>query len=414
VYQIYSVLYRVVLFFLLPFEYLKRPKALRRRWLRERFGFIEPSDRPTIWIHAVSVGEVNASVPFIKALKERFPSRGIVVSTITDTGQEIASKRLSDIARIIYLPFDIPSALKRAVKRINPIAFISVETEIWPNVFRVMKNSGSAIAVVNGRISEGSFNGYRKIRFFLKDVFRYIDIFCMQNNLYAGRITEIGADPERVMVTGNFKFDIGTEPSRWDISFLGTTIIAGSTHRGEEDLILDTYIRLKKEFPSLCLILAPRHPERFDEVYNLSASKGVSVIRRSGLQGESVAEGSVFLLDVMGELFSAYSKADIAIMGGSFIKHGGQNPLEPAFWEKPILCGPHMENFPFIEEFFKEGGAIRVNTSDALYEALRGLIKEPSKRVSIGKRAKALCMKNSGAIEKTIEALSNYIKNGDI
>lgn len=413
-YQIYSVLYQVVLFFLLPFEYLKRPKALRRRWLRERFGFIEPSNKPTIWVHAVSVGEVNASVPFIRALKERFPSRDIVVSTITDTGQEIASKKLSDIAKVIYLPFDIPFTLKRAALRINPIVFISVETEIWPNVFRVIKNLGLATAVVNGRISERSFNGYRKIRFFLKDVFSNVDIFCMQNNLYAERVTQIGADPKKVLVTGNFKFDIGTEPSRWDISFSGTTIIAGSTHRGEEALILDTYIRLRKEFPTLCLILAPRHPERFDEVYNLSASKGVSAIRRSGYNKGAVDEGSVFLLDVMGELFSAYSKADIAIMGGSFIKHGGQNPLEPAFWEKPILCGPHMENFPFIEEFFKEGGAIRVKTSDDLYEALKGLIKEPSKGISIGKRAKELCLKNSGAIEKTIEALSNYIKNGDI
>lgn len=414
VYRIYSVLYGIVLFFLLLFEYLKRPKAKRARWLKEKFGFIEPSNKPTIWVHAVSVGEVNASVPFVRMLKERFPSRDIVVSTITDTGQDIASKKLSDIAKILYLPFDISSILRRAALRTRPVIFISVETEIWPNIFRVMRASGSTIAIVNGRISEDSFNGYRKIRFFLKNVFANVDIFCMQDNLYAGRITEIGADPKKVLVTGNFKFDIGSEPKEWGISFSGTTIIAGSTHRGEESLILDTYMRLKEEFPSLCLILAPRHPERFDEVYNLCTSKGVYVIRRSDYKGGAIPAGSVFLLDVMGELFSAYSSADIAVMGGSFIKHGGQNPLEPAFWEKPILCGPHMENFPFVEEFFKEGGAISVKTEDELYESLMTLIKDPSKRVSIGKRAKELSMKNSGAIKKTIDALSNYIKNGDI
>ena len=439
-YTLYSLLYLAALSLLFPFEYLKRPKSLRKKWLREKLGFIKADTSPveantpafkadgksqTVWLHAVSVGEVNASVPFLRAMTARYPSLGIVVSTITDTGQKVASERLSDIAKIIYLPFDAGFSLKRAIRRIRPVIFISFETEIWPNTFRLMREAGAPVAILNGRISEKSYSGYKKISFFLKRVFDNVSLFCMQDELYAERAVGLGASKEKVQVTGNFKFDInalGGKPE-WADTISGPVIIAGSTHRGEEELILGVYLRLKEEFPTLNLILAPRHPARFREVEELIASKrihplskGIQVVKRSGMsenQSNKAAggslKGSVLLLDVMGELFSAYSISDIAIIGGSFIEHGGQNPLEPAYWGKPILCGPHMENFPFVEEFFREGGALSI-TKDKLYQVLGELLKNPDRRHSIGKKAKELCGKNAGAVEKTINALSAYLK----
>ncbi|MBI4824383.1 MAG: 3-deoxy-D-manno-octulosonic acid transferase [Nitrospirae bacterium] len=407
----YSLIYLLSVIILLPYEFLKRQRSLRRRWLKEKFGFIRINKQPSsIWLHAVSVGEVMASLPFIKALKEQYPRLYIVVSTVTDTGQKVASERLKGIAETIYIPFDISFCLRRALQSIKPILFIAVETEIWPNIFRVMRISEVPVAIVNGRISSASFRGYMRIRVFMKRVLENVDLFCMQEPEYAQRIIAIGAKKHAVSVTGNFKFDLKASSQRplWANCIQGNAIIAGSTHKGEEDLVLSVFMALKKDFPNLNLILAPRHPERFNEVEDLIKSKGVSYLRRSRLSG---FEGSsaVILLDTIGELFSAYSIADIAIIGGSFIKHGGQNPLEPAYWGKPVVCGPHMENFPFVEEFLKEGAIIRADEL-TLYRILKELLRDPEKRSAIGIRAKELCMEKTGAVQNTLKALERYLE----
>ena len=416
---IYSLLYTAVLLVLLPFEYLKRPKGLRSRWLRERLGSLSFSlktrNGKVVWVHAVSVGEVLSSVPLIKELKKRYPSLLIVLSTVTDTGQGIAAQKLSDLADIVYLPFDLSAVIRRMIKTVRPALFIVMETELWPNIFRVLRRKGVPILIFNGRISDDSFRGYRKIRFFMKKVLECVDLFCMQELIYKERIEALGADKERTRVIGNFKFDI--EPPKrlpdWAAFLKGPVILAGSTHEGEEELMVAVFERLRKDLPGLNLILAPRHPGRFDRAEEIVKARGLPYARRSKLAGaESISHdkgGTVLILDTIGELASAYGAADVAIIGGSFSNHGGHNPLEPAFWGKCVVCGPHMENFPFIQDFYAAKSAVRAD-SESLYDVLRELIRSPEKRKAMGERARLIYGEKAGAVEKAMEVLEGYLE----
>lgn len=413
---IYSILYLVALAFLLPYEYLKRPQGLRKRWLKERFGLYEGMPKAgrqkRVWVHAVSVGEVIASVVLIKKLKERYPSLEVVVSTVTDTGQKVAGERIGTLAKIVYVPFDLPVAIGNALDRINPSLFIIMETELWPAMIGAAHRRNVPVVLMNGRISEGSFKGYSKLKLFLRSVLNNMDLLCVQNELYAERLRLLGAAPQKVKVIGSFKFD--TTPSahlpQWTTLLQGPVIIAGSTHRPEEELILNVYAQLKNDFPKLNIIVAPRHPERFKEVEELIRQKGLDYVKRSEMSDKtSLSSGLVILLDVIGELASTYGAADLAIMGGTFIEHGGQNPLEPAYWEKAIVCGPHMENFPFIEEFYIRGGALEADAS-TLYQHIKELLASPEKMASMGKMAKELYQKNAGATERAVALLERYLR----
>lgn len=425
----YSLLYAVALLALLPYEYFRRPKGIRRRWLRERFGFITPppvtGDAPLLWIHAVSVGEVISAIPLIRALKGRYPSLRIVISTVTDTGQKLACERISDIAYPVYLPFDLVSVLNRLMKRVKPRIFIAMETELWPNAFRVLRKGGIPILVLNGRISDRSFSGYKKIRFFIKEVVRWVDMFCMQEEVYKERIRALGADAERIRVTGNFKFD--TRPSEtipgWSKYLRGPVIVAGSTHEGEEELMVSVCMRLRDEHPELNLIIAPRHPERFQRVEEMLAAQGLPYIKRSAMNPQSEESGpergntqrlsgTIVILDSIGELAPVYGVADVAVIGGSFADHGGHNPLEPAFWTRPVICGPHMENFPFIHDFYKEGAAIKAGAED-LYGVLNELLSSPEKRTAMGKKARLLYDEKAGAVQRAMAILERYL-NADL
>ncbi|MBT9536625.1 MAG: 3-deoxy-D-manno-octulosonic acid transferase [Nitrospirae bacterium] len=423
---IYSFLYFIVLIFLLPFQYRKRPKGLRQRWLKEKFGFfnfqLSTLNSKLIWIHAVSVGEVIASLPLLEKLKVRYPSVSLVLSTITDTGQKVAMEKASEGTKVIYLPFDLNFILKRTLKNIQPNLFITIETELWPNLLLMLKKRKIPAVVMNGRISDDSFKGYKKIKFFMQSIIDCVDLFCMQDAVYAGRIKELGAQEEKIRVIGSFKFD--TVPSlnvpEWTKLLTYPVIIAGSTHRGEEDLIASSYIELKKDFPGLTLIIAPRHPERFKEVEELVKKKGLEYIKRSELAskfpgfrasrlGESPGvTGLIIILDAVGELASVYGVSDVAVIGGSFIEHGGQNLLEPAFWAKPIICGPHMENFPFAKEFYEKGAAIETESS-ALSKKLKELLQSPEKRKSMGNKAKDLYNEKAGAVERAMKEIERYL-----
>jgi 3-deoxy-D-manno-octulosonic-acid transferase len=419
---IYSFLYSMVLLVLLPFEYFKRPKGLRSRWLRERFGLIDSTlanqDERPVWVHAVSVGEALSAVPLIKELKKRYPRIRIVLSTVTDTGQNIASQKLSGIAQIVYLPFDLATVLRRMIRSTRPSLFIVMETELWPNIFRVFGREKIPVLIFNGRISDNSFRGYRKIKFFMEKVLGYVDIFCVQERVYKERIEALGADEKKVRVLGNFKFDI--EPPdklpEWSGFLKGPVVLAGSTHEGEEELMVSVFERLKKDFPGLNLILAPRHPERFDSAEQLVKAKGLPYVRRSGLAACSSLSprkegGVVLILDTIGELASAYGLADVAVMGGSFSDHGGHNPLEPAFWSKPVICGPHMENFPFVEEFYATEGAVEAQDAGGLYDTLKELFLSPEKRNAMGERAKLVYTERAGAVKKAMAILEGYLKS---
>lgn len=423
----YRILYFFALLILLPFEYFKRPKELRRRWLREKFGIISATVQkesltetlpgkktPLLWIHAVSVGEVSSSIPLLRKIREKYPYVGLLLTTITDTGQRVAIERVPPGTRVAYLPFDLKETLKRSLKNIRPDVFITMETEIWPNLFVTFKQRKIPVIIMNGRISEKSFKRYRKIRFFMKHVLASVDLFAMQETVYAERIKALGAPENKTAVIGNFKFD--TRPSEniplWTHLLAQPMIIAGSTHAQEEELVLSSYQILKQDFPDLNLIIAPRHPERFQEVEELIKAKGLHCSRSSKLCSEPADPQSIrsriVLLDAVGELASVYKACDIAVIGGSFIPHGGQNLLEPAYWSKPILCGPHMENFPFVKEFYDAEAAFEV-TEDTLYEKLKLLLHSPEKRKLAGGKARKLYDQKTGAVERAADMLKQWL-----
>jgi 3-deoxy-D-manno-octulosonic-acid transferase len=397
---------------------LKRPQDIRQRWLREKFGLFSSRfsilNSEFIWVHAVSVGEVMAAIPLLKSLKVRYPLKGIVLSTITDTGQKVAQERSPEGTTVIYLPLDFSSILSSVLKRSRPELLIIIETELWPNMLRVFKAYGVPVILLNGRISENSYKGYKKISFFMKTVLSHIDFFGMQETIYAERIQSFGIDKSRVLEIGNLKFD--TQPPsqipRWTEKIQGTVIVAGSTHEGEEALITSVYTKLKKDFPGLNLIIAPRHPERFKEVEKMLESTKTNFLKRSSLSAHSSGpdqiHGELILLDSVGELSAIYGISTIAIIGKSFRGYGGQNPLEPAFWGKPILCGPHMENFPVIGDFYQEGASVEVS-EDGLYTKLKEMLLSPEKTQEIGSKAQQLYRRNTGAVDRSIEIISRYI-----
>ena len=416
-YLIYSIIYSIAVIFLLPFEYFRRPKGIRRRWVREKFGFWvdKMGQGGIIWIHAVSVGEVMAATPLLKGLKKEYPMKGIILSTVTDTGQKVAKERAPEGTRIVYLPFDIPPILNAVVKKVMPEILIVIETELWPNMFRVFKRNGIPIILLNGRISEDSFRGYKKISFFMKKVLSRVDFFGTQNEEYAERLKSLGVPAARVRSIGNFKFD--TRPSPlipvWTERIQGPVVTAGSTHEGEEDLMTSVYLELRKEFPDLNLILAPRHPERFQNVEEMLRSKGLSFLKRSALgnqQPDNIFRGVIILLDTIGELSAIYGISDIAIIGKSFRGSGGQNPLEPSYWGKPIICGPHMENFPIIRDFYRAGAAIEVDENN-LYAELKELLLSPEKAREVGLRGHEIYRKNAGAVKAAIEIVEWYLSD---
>jgi len=409
---IYSIIYTIVILVLFIPQYLKRPKELRRKWFEEKLGGLPEMDH-SFWVHAVSVGEVNAAIQLLKRLRERYPDMPIVLSTITDTGQKVASDKVPEGVRVLYLPFDINCILERAFMRVKPRMLIVIETELWPNIFRLSYKKNIPVIILNGRISEKASRGYLKISFFMKKVLSYVTVCSMQSSLDAERLMALGADGKKVQVSGNFKFDMeipGERPA-WTTSVTGPVIVAGSTHRGEEKLVLTAYLENLGKFPDLKLVLAPRHPERFREVADLLRGRKIPFVMRSELGAGAIAEEpfreKVLLLDSVGELSSVYCIADIALIGKSFIGTGGQNPLEPAYWGKPILCGLHMENFPFMSEFYDEGAAFEVEPA-FLAEKIGSLLAAPESAKKAGEKARKIYSGKSGAVGKALKLIEKY------
>lgn len=410
---LYQVVYATALALRFPLEYAKRSRALRARWRAERFGVCpqRAGSAPLLWIHAVSVGEVIAASSFIRAFQARHPGYEVALSTVTDTGQTVARERLGESVLVFYMPFDLGFALRRAIGRLRPSLVVIMETELWPAAIGVFNASHIPVALLNGRISEKSYEGYRRIRAFLRPVLRGIGLFCMQDETYARRIIDLGADNKNVIVTGSFKFDIKVkaEEVSWAGQMEGQVLVAGSTHPGEDELFLDVYQRLRTARAGLVMVLAPRHPERAGNVEALVRSRGLPCQRRTRLApGEKIRDG-VFLLDTVGELSSVYQVSHVAMMGGSFVPRGGQNFLEPAFWGKPVVCGPYMGNFPFVSEFYRAGAALEADAG-SLYNVLEELLASPERRRTVGERAKALLDKNRGAVESALEALDALMK----
>jgi 3-deoxy-D-manno-octulosonic-acid transferase len=390
--------------------------------LRQRLGVLPLSfnlDRePSIWVHAVSVGEVLAVRPLVSGLKERFPSLRLFVSTTTVTGQDVARKSLGDADGVFYFPFDVPWIVRRVLDVVNPRLFLMVENEIWPHLLRECRRRDVKTAIVNGRISARSFPRYRFARPFFRRVLDDVDRCCMQGDESAQRIVGMGADPARVVVTGSLKFDAAALPA---VSARGRdrvlryvriardrpVVVAGSTMRGEEVPVLRAFRHVKATSPQALLIVAPRHKERFDEVVQVARGEGFSVVRRSELPIDAEPRADVVVLDTIGELAQIYQLATLAFVGGSLVPTGGHNILEPAVFGRPILFGPHMSNFAEIaREFLARDAAVQVASARALEEVLPAVLFDPVRRASLGAAASALVEANRGANDRTLEAIA--------
>ncbi len=408
---LYNLLLSIALLFYLPWILFKKGPQDRRAFIRERFGIAEYS-KTDIWVHAVSVGEIIATLPFLKMLKKEFPQKKITITTTTYTGQKIARESFPEADRIMYIPVDTSFCVKRVVNILRPEIFIAVETELWPMLFQLLKDTGAKLVTLNGRISNNSFKGYKRIKPLLKCLLPNIDFFYMQDEKYASRIIELGAEKEKVGVMGSFKFDIDMKESGnlpWIENIQGDILLAASTHRGEDEIILDAYKMIKKSAPNLKLIIAPRHPERFDEVGALIKSRGLEYIRRSTLHGEIATDRDVILMDTIGELSRAFASISITFIGGSLVPVGGHNILEPAYWSKPIIFGPHMDNFPIAVEFIERSAALQVNGPEDMAKTVIELLDNKTRAESMGRNAKEIVEKNRGAVKKAVDLIRNYI-----
>ena len=405
----YTLLYTTAFLVLLPREILKRPSKLRKRWLKERLGFIskmEKKDKKRVWIHAVSVGESIAARPVIKCLRQRGDVE-IFATTVTDTGQQVMRAFLKEDEHLFYAPFDMPSAVERFVENIEPDLILIMETEIWPNLLRIAKRHSVRTCLINGRISESSYRGYRKISFFIKSVLEAFDCMCMQTEEDQRRILGLGAREDRVAVFGNLKFDVPRpeRPPEWTEKLGRPRIVAGSTHEGEDEIVLEAFANIKRSFSEATLVIAPRHPERFELVAELIKKMGFRLGRRSKEEFDDV---EVLLLDSIGELSSVYGGADVAVMGGSFVDKGGHNLFEPASWGVPIICGEYMYNFPLSLEFFTKGAALKT-TPERLSDDILRIFKDKDSKELIGKKALDIYNRHAGAVNKTMEVINGLI-----
>lgn len=387
--------------------------------LRERMGHLpealrKPSSEPTIWVHAVSVGEVLAARGLVRGLKSRFPTHRVLLSTTTLTGNQVARQGgLWD--GLFFAPFDWPGPVRRVLEILKPRLLLLVETEIWPNLIRAAGEGGAKVAVVNGRISPRSYSRYRRIRFFLRNVLEGVDLFLMQAEPHADRLRGMGAPPARVSVSGNLKFDAPEAPTPPEslsrlISGEGPLVVAGSTADGEEKILLEAYNRILRVHPTARLLLAPRHPERFDVVPPLIRGAGFQCLRRSQAGEGPWGRGVVLLLDTLGELAQVYPAATIVFVGGSLVPSGGHNVVEAAVAGKAVIVGPHMENFQEIaDDFGGEGALLRVGSGEELASVAIELLSDERRRVEIGERARAIVLRNRGALQKTVKALEALV-----
>jgi 3-deoxy-D-manno-octulosonic-acid transferase len=384
--------------------------------LGQRFGFVPLAPGPDrFWVHAVSVGEVMAAVPLVQALRHRWPATEVVISTVTATGARVARTRLADTAGAFVFPLDFASATRRAVRRVRPRCFVALETELWPNLLRALAEAGVPAVLANGRISDRSFRRYHRVRGLFRRVLEHVSLFAMQSEEDARRIIALGARPDRVVVTGNLKMeappgDAGAERLWRRLLHLGEerVWIAGSTHRGEEAQILDAFLALRRAGESLCLILAPRHPERVEEVETLARARGLEPMRRSRL-APGPPDGPI-LLDTIGELAQLYAVADVIFVGGSLVPVGGHNVIEPALHAKPVVFGPHMGNFRDAAALLLTvDAAVQVADGAQLVPALRALLNDPEGRRRRGEAAWTAVRAHQGACERTLDALASVL-----
>jgi 3-deoxy-D-manno-octulosonic-acid transferase len=390
--------------------------------LRERLGFISQEIVETlaatrnIWVHAVSVGEVMAVEGIIAGLRRDYPGHRIVLTVTTKTGHSFARQKYRDIALVLWSPVDLSIAVGRFVRAIRPVIYIVAETELWPNLFLRLSKDRVPIVMVNGRISDRAFPRYRLARKLLQNTLGRVIIFGMQSRQDADRIIEMNADAKRVHVTGNLKFDnvpegVAAAPSDYGLDGEHRVLLAASTHPGEEDILLDIFQSLKSTDPELRLVLVPRHPERAFSIAEAVGRAGFVPVLLSGKHAV-IRQEEVLIVDSIGHLVALYSLATVAFVGKSLTVKGGHNIIEPAVFGKPIVIGPHMQNFHDITQaFLSDNGIIQVKDAAELKAAIKKLLEEPDTCSGLGDRARTIVHRHRGATVRTLDLIRMVMPN---
>ncbi|MFC1497826.1 3-deoxy-D-manno-octulosonic acid transferase [Verrucomicrobiota bacterium] len=421
---------------------LMLPRFLIRMWRRggyrkdflQRAGIYSPdvlkrlSAKKRIWVHAVSVGEVYVALRFMRELRPDNRDIAFILTTNTSTGYKIAEAGLNDDDVLLYFPLDFSCVVNRVLGKLNPAALILTECELWPNLIRLAKNRNIPIILINGRISESSYKGYKLLRFCFSKVLECMDLFLVQTDTDKQRLLDIGASRTKIHVVGSAKYDItGADGSNRDhvfdileatgISRSDNIMVGGSTWPGEEDALLAIYKRLRTSFKDLRLVLVPRHAERAGDVEKDIARHGLTCVRRSKIEQSSAGEFAhtgdnnvVLLVDTTGELMDFYSAAAVIFVGKSLKAHGGQNIIEPAILGKPVIVGPYMENFPVvISDFLTANAVIQVQDEEELEENLRSLLADEKLCKDYGLRAQALAKEKQGVVQNSVELMRKVI-----
>jgi len=420
-------------FFFLVFSILYFPyliiKGKAHAEFGQRFGFLpEPlrqHGKKVVWIHAVSVGEVMVAGNFVSRLKNALPEHVIAVSTTTTTGQHAAKRVFDDSVLIFYFPLDFSFIVRKVIHFLKPAIFIMFETEIWPNLITALHSVNVPVILVNGRISDKSYRRYRMIRWLFSKVLKKIGVFCMQTEKDSQRIRDLGAPPENVRVIGNMKYDVDVadeyvlEDIREQKRLLGfgddqDVLVCGSTHGGEEEIVLKLYSEVLGTNKKLRLLIAPRHVDRVTEVEKVCRKMGFGALRVSDVNDKGVKghQNEVLVLDTMGILNQMYRIGTVIFVGGSLVSRGGHNLIEPAMFRKPITFGPFMNNFQdMAEKFLKAGAAEMASDGDALKDIIVRLLSDEGKRAEMGRRAYDLVAQSKGAVSKGIEIIKSELEN---
>lgn len=412
----------MTLILLFPYYFIKKTLLKREKlYIRKRLGYGLPHEQnqmKSIWIHAVSVGEVLSIQKLIQLIKERHSSWVINFSSLTSTGLKIAKEKLKGVDNIFFIPLDFASLVRKPFNTLKPKVLILAESEFWPNLLREAKKQDAAVILINGRISDRSYKRYSFFRFLIKKILKNIDLCLVQTEQEKEKLEKIGVDSPRVRVVGNLKAEIELPPCTekeiltlkkdLNIKEQKKVIIAGSIRKGEEEKLLGAFSKALKIRNDLLLILAPRHLERVNEVERICQKFPFLVRRRTKLSPNE--EWDILILDTIGELAKFYALSDITFVGGSLVPWGGHNILEPAFYKKPIFFGPYMNNFALLAEKFVQSGAARiVHKEEELVEIF--LYENEKNLVEMGERAKETLVSLQGATGKTIEAIEAFMGN---
>jgi len=417
-------LYTFIFYLLVPFILLRllyrawKAPAYSARW-QERFGFVKTAhlNKP-IWVHAVSVGETIAAAPLIKSLQQSYPDRDLVVTTMTPTGSDRVKALFGNSVFHVYAPYDLSGSVKRFLKKVKPEMLIIMETELWPNIIHYTASAGVPVILANARLSERSARGYQKVDFIARPMLQQLSRVVAQNEEGSGRFKSIGIDADKVSVSGSIKFDFTVDDSLFDQSAALKAVwgesrpvwVAASTHQGEDELALAAHREILKKWPDALLIIVPRHPERFNDVYQLCCKGGYKTARRSAKSSSVDTSVQVLLGDTMGEMMMFYAASDVAFVGGSLIESGGHNPLEPAALKMPVIMGPHVFNFENICHELSEAGGLKfVGSAALLAERVDEFFEDEFYRKEVGLAAYNVVEANRGALGRLLDVIDKEL-----